>query len=232
MKQNQYGYIYFTKNLINDKKYIGQHKGSFTKKYLGSGKLLTRAIKKYGKENFEVTLWEWCDSLDKLNEQEKYYIKRYNAVKDSSYYNLSMGGSGLPTGSCLKGKTYEEIHGVEKAIILKKLRSETFKGERSQESRSLMSLAKLGKKRESFSEQHKINIGNANRGRKHSDEYRKNCSDRIMGNKRTEKTRIKISNSTKGILKGKQPKVICPYCNKKGGQGGMNRYHFDNCKYK
>lgn len=27
-------------------------------------------------------------------------------------------------------------------------------------------------------------------------------------------------------------KLICPHCGKSGGQGGMKRYHFDNCKEK
>lgn len=46
-------YIYMTTNLINGKKYIGKHKGELNDSYLGSGTLLLRAIKKYGKENFK-----------------------------------------------------------------------------------------------------------------------------------------------------------------------------------
>ena len=41
-----YGYIYETTNLINGKKYIGKHKADcFDKSYIGSGTILTRAIK-------------------------------------------------------------------------------------------------------------------------------------------------------------------------------------------
>ena len=67
-----YGYIYETTNLINGKKYIGQHRGSFDKEYKGSGTLLRRAIKKYGKENFEVKLLEECNNQIHLNEREIY----------------------------------------------------------------------------------------------------------------------------------------------------------------
>lgn len=45
---NFYGFIYITTNLINGKKYIGQKKG-YNDTYLGSGKILKLAIKKYGR---------------------------------------------------------------------------------------------------------------------------------------------------------------------------------------
>ena len=50
-----YGYIYVTENLVNNKKYVGQHKGN--KKdmsYFGSGVLIRKAIEKYEKSNFSV----------------------------------------------------------------------------------------------------------------------------------------------------------------------------------
>ena len=28
---------------------------------------------------------------------------------------------------------------------------------------------------------------------------------------------------------GSQPKIVCPHCNKKGGNSGMKRWHFENC---
>lgn len=43
-------YIYMTTNLINEKKYIGKHKGELDGSYLGSGTALLRAIDKYGKK--------------------------------------------------------------------------------------------------------------------------------------------------------------------------------------
>lgn len=46
------GIIYQTVNLVNNKKYIGKQWNTLNKKYLGSGKALKLAIKKYGIENF------------------------------------------------------------------------------------------------------------------------------------------------------------------------------------
>lgn len=90
-----YGYIYETTNIINGKKYIGKHKSTdFDCEYLGSGVAITEAVKKYGKENFVVTLLEECDSLSQLNAQEVYWIKKFNAVNDQLFYNIAPGGDG------------------------------------------------------------------------------------------------------------------------------------------
>jgi hypothetical protein len=47
-------YIYQTKNLIDEKIYIGVHLSNNIEndKYIGSGLHLKRAIQKYGKQNF------------------------------------------------------------------------------------------------------------------------------------------------------------------------------------
>ena len=43
-------FIYLTTNLINGKQYVGSHKGFKCDNYLGSGKILIHAIKKYVKK--------------------------------------------------------------------------------------------------------------------------------------------------------------------------------------
>ena len=37
---------------------------------------------------------------------------------------------------------------------------------------------------------------------------------------------------SKGVLRGPQKQLKCPYCNKTGGSSGMKKYHFDNCLLK
>lgn len=87
------GYIYKTINLINNKIYIGQHKCSyFDTKYYGSGKLLKKAIDKYGISNFNCSILEECFSEEELNEKEIHYIALYKSTLPSIGYNLSDGG--------------------------------------------------------------------------------------------------------------------------------------------
>lgn len=89
-------YIYKTTNLINGKVYIGKSEREFTTEYLGSGVLLSKAIEKYGKENFKVELIEDCDTLDTLNDREKFWINEYMG---DNCYNIAEGGSGGNTMS-------------------------------------------------------------------------------------------------------------------------------------
>lgn len=87
-------FIYMTTNLVNGKKYIGQHYGEENDLYLGSGTLLNRAILKYGKENFKRKILEFT-TKEKVNEREKYYIALYNAFESDAFYNLTPGGEQL-----------------------------------------------------------------------------------------------------------------------------------------
>ncbi len=89
-----YGFIYLTVNKITNKKYIGMCKKTHDKNYLGSGKLLKNAIKKYGRENFERIILQECETFEELSLAEEHWIEKYNAVIDKNFYNLTSGGFG------------------------------------------------------------------------------------------------------------------------------------------
>jgi group I intron endonuclease len=87
---NTYGYIYITTNKINGNRYIGQHKSvDWDSNYIGSGKLLKRAINKYGIENFACFPLAWAWNENELNDLEIDYIAHYKPE-----YNITNGGCG------------------------------------------------------------------------------------------------------------------------------------------
>ena len=95
-------FVYLTTNLINGKKYIGKHYGLLNDGYLGSGKIFKDAVQKYGKKNFSRQILEFCLNQKDLNEAEKRWIKIFNAVEDSNFYNLEAGGQGGQNYQTLK----------------------------------------------------------------------------------------------------------------------------------
>jgi group I intron endonuclease len=72
--------IYKTINLVNNKFYVGKDKKN-NPRYLGSGKILKNAIKKYGVDNFKKEILESCKTEDELNEREIFWINELNAIE-------------------------------------------------------------------------------------------------------------------------------------------------------
>lgn len=100
-----YGYIYLTTNIVNNKRYIGQHRSkTFDKNYIGSGVLLLKAVEKYGRENFTTILLEECSTDKELNEREVYHIAKYDATNSDDFYNIARGGEGHTCEPWNKGK--------------------------------------------------------------------------------------------------------------------------------
>lgn len=86
--------IYCTTNLLTFEKYIGRDKYN-NPNYLGSGTHFSRAVKKYGKENFKKQILqnEFKNEED-LDEAEIYWIAYFGAQKSDLFYNIKPGGRG------------------------------------------------------------------------------------------------------------------------------------------
>jgi group I intron endonuclease len=95
--------IYKTTNLLNNKIYIGLDTHN-NPKYLGSGTIITNAIRKYGKDNFIKDILEVCNDLDTLKIREKYWIEYYNSTNKNIGYNI-MTGSSIPWNTKLEYTT-------------------------------------------------------------------------------------------------------------------------------
>ena len=88
MSLHKYHYFYKITNLINDKYYYGIHStNDLNDGYMGSGKALKAAIKKYGVENFRKDILKFFSSLEELSEFEKFIVNE-DLVNDSNCYNL------------------------------------------------------------------------------------------------------------------------------------------------
>lgn len=91
----KYGYIYLTENILNGRIYIGQRKGLFCSWYLGSGKILEKAIQKDGKNNFRINIVAYAKDKEELDKYEIKLISIYRK-RGANLYNIADGGQNNP----------------------------------------------------------------------------------------------------------------------------------------
>jgi hypothetical protein len=199
-------FIYKTTNLINGKIYIGKYQGKL-RNYLGSGKILRRSMKKYGKENFVKEIIEdGIEDKKLLCEREIYWINFYNSRDPKIGYNLTKGGEGNSSpkpeiikrylsemnsgsGNPFYGKTHSD---ETKAILSEKSKEggpSSAKGrKRSDETKRKISESRRGENNPNYGKspseetKQKISIANSgenngNYGKPRSDEVKKKISE-------------------------------------------------------
>lgn len=111
------GLIYKIQNKINGHIYIGKTSRTLNKRWqehvnyalAGGTTALAKAIKKYGKDNFELFIVEDNIDNDLLNEKEKTYINFYQSNNSNIGYNETDGGDGGRTSSKLSQAQVSEI---------------------------------------------------------------------------------------------------------------------------
>jgi len=86
--------IYKITNLVNNKIYIGKHKTEdINDDYMGSGKILHRAIEKYGLDKFKKEILFECENEEDMNKKEAEIVdEEFVARLDT--YNIKLGGQG------------------------------------------------------------------------------------------------------------------------------------------
>jgi len=90
--------VYWVRNNINNKLYIGQTTNLEKRWYMhnwdgSNNSLLHKALNKYGKENFHIEAIHLCESKEEMDFVEIFYISFLN-TKSPNGYNLTAGGEG------------------------------------------------------------------------------------------------------------------------------------------
>jgi len=141
--------IYKITNLINDKIYIGRSVNLKSRKSKHKTKIsntiISRAIRKYGHDNFLFEVIEYCE-IDKLVEREGYYLDLLQPFRENNGYNIlkdsSIGGwLGMLHTSEARSKMSESKKGIIPWNKGKKGVQEC-----SDETRKLMSENNIGEK--------------------------------------------------------------------------------------
>lgn len=186
--------VYAIKNRTNNKMYIGQSVNVRKRKSYHLWMLrennhfnpkLQNAFNKYGESNFEFTILETC-KREELNNKEIQYIKQYNTVEEG--YNICEGGEGS-LGRTLSEETKQKISnaniGRKQDEVAKKRKSEIMK-----------ELWKTAEYRKKMKQRPKPKPWN--KGRKHTEEEKRNLSEKLKGRKITEEHKLKLREMYKG----------------------------------
>lgn len=110
--------IYKITNVVTGKIYIGSHKTeNINDKYMGSGKYLNHAYKKYGLENFSKQILHVYDNPGEMYAKEADLVNE-DFIASENTYNLKKGGFGgfdyiNNTGKNLYGKNGQPGFGGE-----------------------------------------------------------------------------------------------------------------------
>ena len=105
--EKKFNYFYRIENLINGKFYFGVHGTDILADgYIGSGKRLKYAIKKYGIENFKKEILEFFDKYQEALDYEAEVVNK-DLVLNPNCYNLKKGGIGGNNG---KGDEWYREH--------------------------------------------------------------------------------------------------------------------------
>lgn len=90
----KYNILYEIKNNITGSIYVGVHSTTnLDDGYMGSGKVILAAIKKYGVENFTKTILKFFDSTTEMFLSEKEIVNE-EFIKRPDVYNIRLGGDG------------------------------------------------------------------------------------------------------------------------------------------
>lgn len=87
-------YLYQVTNNLNGKIYVGVHKTEDTgDDYMGSGKVICSAIKKYGIDNFTKVILETFPTSEEMFKREKEVVTEEFLLRPDTY-NIRRGGNG------------------------------------------------------------------------------------------------------------------------------------------
>jgi len=225
----KYHYVYISTNLLNGKKYVGDHStNKLDDNYIGSGLYFNSSKKKYGRKNFKREILEFFNTKKEAFDAQEKYIKLYETHVSQGGYNISWkGGLGIKGEYNHSRETKEKIsmNNAKNKYWQDKIFSEKHKKNISKGNKGKNTWSKGSK----LSEEHKKKIGEGERGKKVSEETKMRMSIAAKGRSKSKEHIEKIKIARLGI---KSPRKNCEYCGKNIATNIYARFHGDKCKSK
>jgi len=188
------GFVYKWINTINNKWYIGSHKGTVCDAYVGSGKVFIKAYKKH-KDSF---IREIIYTGEHFIEVEDLILKTLDALNDRMSYNMKNSAIGGDTSMYFTEESKRKMSEASKSMKGKKVIT---KEARLKTSNSL--------KGRVLPEEVKIKISEATKGSKNHFYGKKHSAESIRKISEANKGRRLPDHVMKNLHDGNQKKIIC-----------------------
>jgi hypothetical protein len=207
-------YLYKITNLLNGKIYIGIHKTkSIDDGYMGSGKLIKAAIKKYGRENFKKEILETFDNEADMISRETEMVDD-TFVLDESNYNIMPGGK---FGS-LERNNLTFSNRKHSLDSIQKIKDAALGRKHSDGTKKKLSENNFSKRSPAEQKEHASRAGSYSK----SEDHKKKISESLK------KINKNLNDDHHNLGKIRE-KIKCPHCGKEGANNTMSRWHFENC---
>lgn len=125
-----FGIIYIIRNKENNKKYIGQTiqtaevrfqqhvQSAYNDSKRTYNNCLSRAIRKYGQDAFEIAVLAENVERDMLDVVEAHYIDMYRTTREDFGYNMSVGHNDNSYADTIKESIPDEGYDDASAVVL------------------------------------------------------------------------------------------------------------------
>jgi len=236
-----YFYTYIITNLINGKQYIGDHStDNLDDGYMGSGVLIKKALKKYGRKNFKKEIFEFFNAKDEAYYAQKPLIENYKTLSPKGYNISPDGGYGVNLSKLTEGTKkkirisntgkrngmYGKTHSTKAREKIRKIRAGSYQSEETK-------LKYVGKRAGNKNPMFKnsafkvwVKKFGEDEALKLNEIKNKKLSISISGIKRSDKTRNMQKESAL-----KRKKILCEHCGRYYDPGNL-KIHQSSPKYK
>lgn len=218
-------YLYEIKNNLNGKIYVGVHKTkNMDDGYMGSGKVIKKAIEKYGIENFTKTILETFDSAELMYEKEKEIVTE-NFLSREDVYNLRRGGTGgfdFINQNGLNVNYYERTE-EWKANLSKRMKE-------NNPSKLDEVKAKNGARLKKAISEGKHPFGDRAKQRELCNRQLERGTHAFQGERGRELQKKRLEQGTHNFCKLNTELHECEHCHIKTTIGNYKRWHGDKCK--
>ena len=207
-------------------------------KYLGS----SNTLKKWMKQNPNVIITKeiiavWPTREEATNHEIQLH-EECDVALNREYFNRSKATQRGFNGDWIVGKAHTEEHKVYLSVINSGPRHHQWGKPQTAEVRRKISESAKGRKTWNkgvpCTEEKKQMLSKLWKGRQAWNKgipltWRDQTGDKnhMFGKRHSEEHKQHLSNLMVGY---KHKQVECPHCNKQGGETGMKKWHFDNCK--